>query len=178
MIMGKDCFVVNIACDLESYAVALFCIYMILRGSLWFPVVYISSCKISFETLLFLTGAVTALQKNHRRLGIITTVYPGTWSMLPSFPVQVRRFVLVLTTCWDEAQMLSTISAQPCTPWPLQGKGPDPCSLNEQSCDCVCPAVQVQQRSGVLQRQRHSKRTHREEPVKEEVSVTPSTAAF
>lgn len=61
MIMGKDCFVVNIACDLDSYAVALFCINMILRGSPWFPVVYISSCKISFETLLFPTGAVTAL---------------------------------------------------------------------------------------------------------------------
>lgn len=107
--MGKDCFVLKIASGLESHVVVLFCINVILHGSHWFPVVYISSCIKSFETLLFLTGAVTGTFKKHWMLGIITTVYPGTWRVLPSFQVQVWHFVPVPTACWDEAQMLSVI---------------------------------------------------------------------
>ena len=57
--MGKDCFVVKIACDLDSYAVVLFRISVILHGSLQFPMACISSFIKSFEILLFLTAAET-----------------------------------------------------------------------------------------------------------------------
>lgn len=107
--MGKDCFVVKIACGPESHVVVSFHINVILHGSHWFPVVYISSCIKSFGTSLFLTGAVTGTFKKHLMLGIITTVYPGTWRVLPSFQVQVWHFVPVPAACWAEVQMLSVI---------------------------------------------------------------------
>lgn len=95
-IMGKDCFVIKIACDLESYTVVLSHISVILHRSLWFPVVYISRCIRSLETLLFLTGAVSGTLKitlndwyHHYNL-------PRNLESASQFQVQVCCFVLVL----------------------------------------------------------------------------------
>jgi len=61
--MGKDCFVVKIACDLESCTVILFRISVILRRSLVPRGLHFQLHK-SFETLLFLTGTYRHFEKN------------------------------------------------------------------------------------------------------------------
>lgn len=92
---GGDWFVVEVACDLESYAVVSFHITgTILHGSIQFPVIYISKYKkiwnfpVSHQCCIEYLGG-GGRKKKDWECGIIPTVYPGAQRMFPISHAQV-----------------------------------------------------------------------------------------